>query len=132
MWIDIKKEKPEPFIEVLVEVDGHRDANWRNNHNLVAYMNKCGEFYEERHRSDTPLNVTHWMALPKPPSAQQTCMNNILENLTRDDLIKVIAEMHDTIQDWGNGWGLTSADASKLIDIGSACISHCANTNSMR
>lgn len=67
MWNSIKDKKPEPMVEVLVEVDGHRGPSWRNNHNLVAYMSTDGEFYEERHESHVPLNVTHWMALPEPP-----------------------------------------------------------------
>lgn len=32
---------------------------------------------------------------------------NLLEKLSKEDLIKVIANMHDIIQEWDNGYGLT-------------------------
>lgn len=67
MWYKVSDKKPVPMVEVLVEIDGHRNSMWRNNHNLVAYMSTDGNFYEERHKSNTPLNVTHWMDLPTPP-----------------------------------------------------------------
>lgn len=66
-WISIRDALPEHGIEVLVEVDGKRNANWRNNHNLVAYLGYDNRFWEERHNSETPLSVTHWMYLPEPP-----------------------------------------------------------------
>jgi len=56
-------------------------------------------------------------------------MENLLEKLTKEDLIKVIANMHDTIQEWDNGWGLPKEDAKTLIKIGSACTSYCVKTN---
>ena len=56
-------------------------------------------------------------------------MENLLEKLTKEDLIKVIANMHDTIQEWNNGWGLEKNDAETLIKIGSACTSYCVKTN---
>jgi len=70
MWISVKDSLPEYGVEVLVEVDGHRGPSWRNNHNLVAYLAKNNNFYEERHESNIPLPVTHWMPLPEPPKGE--------------------------------------------------------------
>lgn len=47
-----------------------------------------------------------------------------LENLSKEDLIHIIATMHDTIQDWGNGWGFTEEDSKILVDVGDACTSY--------
>lgn len=69
-WISIKETRPKPEIEVLVEVDGHRSPAWRNNHNLVAYMDRTGLFWEERHPSENPLPVLYWMPLPDPPKGE--------------------------------------------------------------
>lgn len=60
-------------------------------------------------------------------------MNDKLKQLLNDehligpvlDLIKTIAIMHDTIQDWDNGWGLTNETAFKLKEIGKDCIKIC-------
>lgn len=49
----------------------------------------------------------------------------MLEKLSKEDLIKVIANMHDTIQEWNNGWGIAKDDAETLIKIGTACTNHC-------
>lgn len=55
-------------------------------------------------------------------------MENIdLKKISKKDLIKVIATMHDTIQDWNNGYGIEKEDAETLIKIGSACTSFCVN-----
>ena len=50
---------------------------------------------------------------------------DILENLTKEDLIKIVANMHDTIQEWDDGYGLSDADAKMLIKVGDACASYC-------
>jgi hypothetical protein len=55
-------------------------------------------------------------------------MKELLEKLTKEDLIKVVANMHDTIQEWNNGYGLPSEEAETLIKIGSACTSVCSET----
>lgn len=55
-------------------------------------------------------------------------MQELLEKLTKDDLIKVVANMHDTIQEWNNGYGLPKDEAETLNKIGSACTSVCSNT----
>lgn len=52
---------------------------------------------------------------------------DLLDKLTKDDLIKVIGYMHDTIQAWDNGWGLPESEAQTLIKIGSACTKKCAD-----
>ena len=52
-------------------------------------------------------------------------MENLLETLTKEDLIKVVANMHDTIQEWNNGYGLAKDEAEKLIKIGSSCSAYC-------
>lgn len=56
-------------------------------------------------------------------------MKNILDNLTKDDLIKVIANMHDAIQEWDNGWGLPKDEADTLIKVGRACCTECSKNN---
>lgn len=56
-------------------------------------------------------------------------MNELLEKLTKEDLIKVVASMHDTIQEWNNGWGLSKNDSETLIKIGSACTDYCVSNN---
>ncbi len=56
-------------------------------------------------------------------------MENILEKLTKEDLIVVISFMHDTIQEWKNGYGVTKEDAEILGTIGSACISYSTYNN---
>lgn len=59
-WTYIKDGLPEIAEEVLVEVDGHRGPAWRNNHNLVAFRDRDGHFWEERHPSNKPLPVIKW------------------------------------------------------------------------
>jgi hypothetical protein len=54
---------------------------------------------------------------------------NILEKLSKEDLIRIIANMHDTIQEWDNGYGLPKEDAETLIKIGRACTTYCVKTN---
>jgi hypothetical protein len=56
-------------------------------------------------------------------------MEKLLSELTKEDLIKVIANMHDTIQLWDDGWGLPKEDAKTLIKIGSACTSYCVKND---
>lgn len=45
-----------------------------------------------------------------------------LSSLTRLDLIKIIANMHDTIQTWNSGWGLSHDDATIMTKVGSTAI----------
>jgi len=52
-----------------------------------------------------------------------------LNTLSREDLIRTIAWMHDTIQEWNNGWGLDKETAIRLIDIGRLCTAQCVKTN---
>lgn len=59
----------------------------------------------------------------------EASIENLLGKLTKEDLIKVIANMHDTIQEWDNGCGISSAEAETLIKIGSACVTECVKTN---
>ena len=66
-WVKLKDRMPDAYVEVLVEVDGHRGPSWRNNHMLVAYMGHDGHFWEERHKDKELIGVTHWMPLPEPP-----------------------------------------------------------------
>lgn len=56
-------------------------------------------------------------------------MTNILEKLSKKDLINVIANMHHIIQDWNNGKGLNDVQAQILIQIGQACTKHCVDNN---
>lgn len=57
---------------------------------------------------------------------------NLLEKLTKEDLIKVIANMHDTIQEWDNGYGLQTEEADIMIKIGSACTKQCSDKNDFK
>ena len=50
---------------------------------------------------------------------------DILNNLSKQDLIQVIANMHDVIQDWDNGYGLPKEDVKTIIKIGDACRDKC-------
>lgn len=45
--------------------------------------------------------------------------------LSKEELIRVIANMHDTIQEWNSGWGLPEEQADALIKIGSSCTAYC-------
>lgn len=56
-------------------------------------------------------------------------MENLLEKLTKEDLIRVVANMHDTIQEWNNGYGLPKEEGDTLIKIGSACVEYCGKNN---
>lgn len=69
-WISVNDRMPEPYREVLVEVDGHRRPNWRNNYNLVAYIADSGQWWEERHNIEEIIGVTHWIELPEPPEVE--------------------------------------------------------------
>lgn len=51
-----------------------------------------------------------------------------LEKLSKEELIAVIAHMHDCIQDWDNGWGLNEKDAAALIKVGNLCAEHMIKT----
>lgn len=66
-WIEVDSKLPEPFEEVLVWIDGHRNPAWRNNHALVAYMDGVGDWWEERHASKGPLaGVLKWCEIDIP------------------------------------------------------------------
>jgi hypothetical protein len=52
-------------------------------------------------------------------------MSAELEQLKKEDLVKVIATMHDVIQNWNNGWGLSSC----LIKVGNICTSECVKND---
>lgn len=65
-WVSMKDRAPEPYTEVLVQIDGHRGSMWCNLIPLVAYMNELGDWYEERHPSKEPLQgVMAWKPLPE-------------------------------------------------------------------
>jgi len=54
-------------------------------------------------------------------------MENLLEKLTKEDLIKVIANITDTVQsvyDW-KGYGMLENDAEIVVKIGNACKEYC-------
>jgi len=66
-WNKVEDNLPEPLTEVLVIVDGHRNPLWRNNYPLVAYLNRAGDWLEERHPySDPIIGVTHWTPISYP------------------------------------------------------------------
>lgn len=65
IWNDVRVSSPEPMVEVLVWIDGHRGPQWRNNHALVAYMDYAGEWHE--HYTGDPLNdVIAWSPITYP------------------------------------------------------------------
>ena len=45
---------------------------------------------------------------------------------SKEYLVKIIAQMHDTIQEWDNGHGLSSTEAQILIEVGDYCRQYCA------
>ena len=51
-----------------------------------------------------------------------------LEAITKEELVKIIATMHDAIDDWDNGHGLSKIESSKLKEVGKLCVDHCTNT----
>ena len=55
-------------------------------------------------------------------------MSDILEKLTKEDLIKVIATMQEIIVDWNRGFTHPS-EADTLTSIGVACIQECVKNN---
>lgn len=65
-WIDVKKSLPPFYTEVLVWIDGHRGPSWRNNHALVAYLNKDGKWFEERHSDKELIGVIKWTKIQNP------------------------------------------------------------------
>lgn len=58
-----------------------------------------------------------------------TPTTNPIDNLTKEDLIRVIANMHDTIQEWNNGYGLPKDEAHILSKIGDMCVKKCIITH---
>ena len=56
-------------------------------------------------------------------------MSAELEQLKKEDLVKVIATMHDVIQNWNNGWGLSQEESSCLIKVGNICTSECVKND---
>ncbi len=52
-------------------------------------------------------------------------MSKILEKLTKEDLINVIAHMHDVIQDWTYGYGFSEKQSGTIEKIGNACVDSC-------
>lgn len=56
-------------------------------------------------------------------------MSAELEQLKKEDLVKVIATMHDVIQNWNQGWGLSHEESSCLIKVGKICTSECVKND---
>ncbi len=52
-------------------------------------------------------------------------MNEILEKLTKQDLINVIAHMHDVIQEWEYDYGFSEKQAKTIAKIGKVCVDSC-------
>jgi hypothetical protein len=66
-WLPYPAFHPAPMDEVLVWIDGHRGPSWRNNHALVAYIDRTGFWWEERHPSKEPLGgVILWKPIRIP------------------------------------------------------------------
>lgn len=59
--------------------------------------------------------------------------NNELLSLTKEDLIDVIATMHDAVQNWENGCACCSQEeAIKLKEIGNECLRYILEKQSGR
>jgi hypothetical protein len=54
-----------------------------------------------------------------------------LEELTKDELIDVIALMHDTVEEWSRGFGLPIEYAEILNKIGSECLIYSLKYNNL-
>ena len=60
-------------------------------------------------------------------------MNSKLLNLTKEDLINTIANMHDAVQNWENGCACCSPEeAKKFKRIGDECLKYVLNKQSGR
>jgi hypothetical protein len=55
-------------------------------------------------------------------------MNDVLEKLTKEELIRVIANLSDGTN-WHDGYGFTYNDAHKLNQISALCLEYCVETN---
>lgn len=51
-----------------------------------------------------------------------------LDKLTKEDLIVVIANMQNAIDSW-SGHGFSIEDGDILVEIGTACMEHCKQTD---
>ncbi len=58
----------------------------------------------------------------------KTVNEELLEKLSREDLIEVIANMHDTVQEWQYGWGYSERDGLVLEKVGRACAENMLST----
>ena len=55
-------------------------------------------------------------------------VNEILNNLSKEDLIRVIANIADAIQDF-NGWGFNTVSEDIMKTVGVECIDFCKKKN---
>ncbi len=85
-------------------------------------------FYDWNKKSiDTP-DLTGFVEISEKKFNKESKLKEkqgLLSKLTKEDLIKVVANMHDTIQHWNDGWGLSKEDAENLNKIGLACSNEC-------
>lgn len=59
-------------------------------------------------------------------------MDELLEKLTKTDLIIVIAHMHDKIQNWEDGYGNTTEEADMLNKVGNSATEYCVTTQNWK
>lgn len=52
-----------------------------------------------------------------------------ITKLSKEELIAVIANMHDTIQEWNNGYGLSEKEGDQLVEIGNSATQFCNENN---
>jgi len=52
-----------------------------------------------------------------------------MDRYSKHYLIKIIAAMHDTIQEWDNGYGLPEQEYNALIEVGEAACDYCKDLN---
>lgn len=41
-----------------------------------------------------------------------------IKNFTKNELISIIANMHEAVQDWENGWGFNDEEGKRIVDFG--------------
>ena len=55
-------------------------------------------------------------------------MDELLESMSKEDLIKVIGNMHDAVHDWDCGYGFTKEESEYLVEVGKKCAEHCSKS----
>ena len=95
-----------------------------------SYTVKGDKFVVKRDDDKLLKSINYYPAdLKKILDKNMKTQEELLEQLSKEDLIKVIANMHDTIREWDNGWGLNDYESKILIEVGNACTKNCVKNN---